>query len=88
MQHTEGITANTEFEYLKNIMFQVSWGDRSHVTTTTNNTFSFFFCKVFDKQHKLQRKHADQGDSGRSEILTATNASSAGERGASKDIGT
>lgn len=23
MQHSEGISANTEFEYLKNIMFQV-----------------------------------------------------------------
>lgn len=25
MQHNEGITANTEFEYLKNIMFQVNF---------------------------------------------------------------
>lgn len=30
MQHHEGITANTEFEYLKNIMFQVSANFRFH----------------------------------------------------------
>lgn len=89
MHHTEGITANTEFEYLKNIMFQVIWVDcrpGESVHNLTKILYSFF--AVFDKQHKLQRKHIDQGDSGRTQILSAANASGAGERGSSKNIGT
>lgn len=46
MQHSEGISANTEFEYLKNIMFQVIYS--GHLSLNPNPILTDNL-SVFDK---------------------------------------
>lgn len=48
LQHHEGITANTEFEYLKNIMFQVS-----NITVQCGSAL-LFSVSIFNKSFYFQ----------------------------------
>lgn len=54
MQHTEGITANTEFEYLKNIMFQVIWVNWMKLLVVRSNAWTIFDKSFFFRLPFLQ----------------------------------
>lgn len=76
MHHNEGISANTEFEYLKNIMFQVGLQDQEKEVTFINCS-STCSIAVSEWQHEQQQQHASKGHIGCAQIYSPTDSNGA-----------
>lgn len=76
MHHNEGISANTEVEYLKNIMFQV----RLKSVEEEESIYLIFASFAVSKwQHEQQQQYTSKGYIGSAQIYSRTDSNGARE---------